>query len=1634
MLFFTFLALLSLALLGPDAEAFQNFNDESWDCLECHDYYDDPYNCSSCHTIFSGGPSSNGHTAHLKIGLPQFCNTCHVDIGDDPPTSKCTICHFKLGLIKHHDYVAEQTFLSTRDTGICWMCHDEMITPDPEDTIPPGYEAICIPLDPCDGSEELLSNGSYTTSLDNDGDLLVDSADPDCTPCSPLAKTLADPHDYVTLQDAFDFAFDNDTIMSSKHTFVEDLSLNQSKAAYLESGFNCFFTTITGKTTVEGKVTMGPGALIIRRGTLVVRSPIEECTDGVDNDGDGLFDCNDPDCDSDIACVGLQPEVCTDCVDNDGDGLIDCADASCSSDIACSLALGSCTACHGDPPVDESTLVSIEPGTGSVTAGAHARHAITELFPCNYCHSGSVGGGPTHIDSFRITMGFSLFGGSYLGGTYDGQTTAIYDSSEVNTSVSNSGSMTCSNIYCHSNVQSVNGTAGPDTYASPMWNALSVACDSCHGQAAESDGQPDSGSHSKHAGSNVGEQNYDCSACHSNGGDVSENHADNILNLDLANTYGSSAVYSQDDHAPGTGGYGTCSNVDCHYGTVTPVWGSALPNAADCSDCHGSVKGTLTGHGEMTNGKHQQHIANVDTGLATFDCGRCHSETVTTGDNKTITGVRHANLSKDVYYDTLNPSASVNTCTTVYCHSDGKGGYNDQVLATAWESGEAIGCDGCHGDTSSHSGEPDYANTGPGTEYANDHDTHSETSICFYCHFMTTMDGVSIVAGSEKHINRAKEVEVHPIFNGQCSDTSFYNEFDCQANGGTWTPQVFSYDDQTKTCSNVICHPGSVQWGDDPANVTAVCGVCHETPPLNSVGQPHTIHFGIGNEGYIPDVYGEHNVGATETSYGFYCGFCHPWSTEEHQNDPSAGTPGAPKHMEIWLGTFFSYGVPVPGGGPLARGGTPIYDTTLATENVDPGIAKDNAGTPVFYYGYHDGTCKNIYCHSDGRGEDPLHTPTWKLGDRPGDCTYCHGNDASSASIIDTGSHEAHIVNGGYGCSECHYDTVTDNRTIKDKRKHVSNGFNALTGEPVAAGEAYDLQPDPQESFVYSYSANGSQCATISCHGDTDATWGDPDSVNCQTCHGLGTGDVDDFIYGNNTRAQIDKTEWDSVGHGRGTTYIGSGNPGADITSCYYCHDSTVTHGDAGNPFRLLNNSGPEGQNGVCLTCHKTGATGYDPDGGGPLPLKVGGLNVDSHHYGPLHDSGNNGGKFCWDCHEPHGDSNIFMVHNDVTKQSDGTYGVPLTTSTVTFMANNTGTDYAKSSSPYDGICNACHTSTDHYTSDSGDGHIASVACIYCHEHTGDDVFLAFEPSYECSVCHGDPPVTSEIGGPNGILEIPGTTGATSPGVHALHATAQEWTVNRTYIRYLQTFPYYEIVTEPTLKKGYNFPCETCHEGGMSFLDLNLDSAIQIGGSVITYGGNRILNPPYSFAGTQYSYKGASPVDQNDPARPVVTGDVILSGSDMKCSTYCHSDGDAIYNGLVDTDFKSPAWVSVDSATSSLPCDACHGYPPENGSTQFSSHGKHVESWRYTCDKCHYETTEDGITITNPAKHGDGNINVTPKPGSSEFRYSFTPGGGGSCFAQPGGTQAPYVGCHLIDDPDSGLYGIHGPQTWQRFD
>jgi len=83
---------------------------------------------------------------------------------------------------------------------------------------------------------------------------------------------------------------------------------------------------------VEGPARLAPGGPVVGAWLLAV------CTDRLDNDGDGRFDCGDPGC-SDVPelCCGREDDAgaCTNGLDDDADGFVDCDDFGCGAAAPC---------------------------------------------------------------------------------------------------------------------------------------------------------------------------------------------------------------------------------------------------------------------------------------------------------------------------------------------------------------------------------------------------------------------------------------------------------------------------------------------------------------------------------------------------------------------------------------------------------------------------------------------------------------------------------------------------------------------------------------------------------------------------------------------------------------------------------------------------------------------------------------------------------------------------------------------------------------------------------------------------------------------------------------------------------------------------------------------------------------------------------------------------------------------------------------------------------------------------------------------------------------------------------------------------------------------------------------------------
>jgi predicted CxxxxCH...CXXCH cytochrome family protein len=769
------------------------------------------------------------------------------------------------------------------------------------------------------------------------------------------------------------------------------------------------------------------------------------------------------------------------------------------ADAATTFTVTACTDCHTYPPTESATR---DTPTGAVV-GSHAKHN-DESIACTTCHVDTTSGETdlAHRDG-NIDLNNPLHSGS---GAYS-KGSSFAQANDLD----GSGLGTCSNIYCHSNIQTVNGTAAADTYGTPSWGGSSLACDTCHGQDPdETDGMPASGSHNLHAGSQIGELNYACTVCHNNGGSGNANHANDTLNMDIDNTYGASAAYSQGDHAPGSGGYGSCSSVQCH-GSATDTWGTDLSSYNTCTKCHGEKAASPSnaqkapgGSGFDTNGDsaatdaqvgaHQVHMT-LPSGIITQlnsggSCNECHKVPSAVSD----AGHNDTALPAEVFPGTINPekadlnsvtpSYSAGTCT-VYCHgADLPGTSSDGADTTpAWnDTGYLTGvaandCAQCHGYPPSSLGV--HSGKGP--------------TDCINCHDSGVNAAGTGFTDASAHINGTVNLA------DDCSD--------CHSSRGGPTPGT----------TPDAAHAKHVQ----TAYVGTVSGGDYGDYSGNN-------WYAYSNTGGVPDK---------------GCGFCHPQSSATHMNgtinlnlDPN--DTGAAGTLKAKNNSTQSY--------------TQVQRTSVTCSSV---------------YCHSSG-------YDNGSGYEYKTSPEWYAGSFVGNkCDDCHGNMPDTSSHMNHGKVGIHYEtiydddgNGlltdaaasgaGHGdpntsttinCNLCHYDTVTvaynDQNTVcntchaaspqgdmvidASATTHVT-GVADVVFAPVTLRSKAQIRDDITTvtelntywqrnngykagasshdsskatlSSTATYNSGTQTCSAVACHNGVDVNW-DTNISSCQACH-----------------------------------------------------------------------------------------------------------------------------------------------------------------------------------------------------------------------------------------------------------------------------------------------------------------------------------------------------------------------------------------------------------------------------------------------------------------------------------------------------------------------------------------------------
>lgn len=891
----------------------------------------------------------------------------------------------------------------------------------------------------------------------------------------------------------------------------------------------------------------------------------------------------------------------------------------------------------------------------------------------------------------------------------------------------------------------------------PSITFASLECYGCHGTKDTRDIRPEDASYRKiSSGGFVGNHRThvslgatpaSCEKCHSGSRNFNSAHRSGLIrvspNINLsrfATTYNNRTSAWPQSAAPVQGG---CTNVNCHFEKDSPMWGSS-PSALTCSSCHPSLPSDGS-HGK----KHGDYF-----GTTSASCAKCHTDHLAeanvfshaSGAGKRgvkvqftaypNSGGTYSGGSND-YPDYLQASSPRNgRCADFYCHSDGRGG--PSVKSLTWSDSKTTDCFTCHrGRTiDSTAGNCDgFGVWSASRNYCTPDLTMSSNGHhrlvgpqwirkypCYYCH-SNTVNSDGSLKDRAKHVNGIKDIAMASQWNILGRPAASYNQ-------------------ATKVCDNVYCHsdgtsdPDSVRpfaWTEPKTE----CNTCHGHP----VGSCSNVGCHDGHVDSTGKVWIAKN--------GWPAGEEWKAAIPMFQNQ-GAGTSRAnshPRHSQSNFTCDQCHAATVVNG----------VCTDCHTAGIPPGSMTEVAHLNAAYHAnknkdvvFRQGgsynpiskTCSNTACHTGGTD------PQWGGSVNSAViCLNCHGTSGADADSF------------GF--------RIYSTQAKINLTEWVTTGH----GRPAAAG-SYPASGNPAANFP------GNPCWY--CH-DNNVIHNDPANpfrlrqhtqfasrfeAECVYCHMTGL-ESECLSCHSNQESLAPQINGDLVkGKHGGTTYT---------TGCRSvgCHpDDASTHKTGAGTWDAAQKADVKNQYlmmGVCLKCHDDDTGGkcnscHTAPGNNPLKYSLGfrpfssvdyrfikpqKARATSAHFGYKHYRAYKqngvwkGGKFCWDCHDPHGDSNIYMIQSQVATATDGTFGIPRSRATVSFTRKQSGLDYARISAPFNGICNVCHAALNekqskHYGKDYGDGHNASRACTVCHEHRFTDSHADDQP---CNSCHLNKPV-----------------------------------------------------------------------------------------------------------------------------------------------------------------------------------------------------------------------------------------------------------------------------------------------------
>ena len=614
---------------------------------------------------------------------------------------------------------------------------------------------------------------------------------------------------------------------------------------------------------------------------------------------------------------------------------------------------------------------------------------------------------------------------------------------------------------------------------------------------------------------------------------------------------------------------------------------------------------------------------------------------------------------------------------------------------------------------------------------------------CYYCH-NATIDESGNIRDLSKHVNGEKNVVMHPDWNLNNRPPASYdsagkicNNVYCHSDGTT-DPDVvrpFAWTEPKTSCNTCHGHPiGSC--------ATSGCHDGHVDPVTGKVWSVKT-GWDAGSEwmGAMP-MFPNQGVGTARANShtrhaqtSFTCDICHAETivngtcTSCHAAGIPPGSMSEVSHLNG--SNHVNKRKDVSFLNPAAS-----YNSTTKTCS-GTGSGCHTGGTDPVWGGSVNSAITCLGCHRTTEADlddfGAFNSQRAKINQYEWETTG-HGRYSTSGRYPVSGNPAANFP--GNPCWYCHDNSVLHNVAANPFRLRVHNQYErrfekecvychmertaeecigchvdqteSLAPQATAAGILFKL-PDGSTEIRYPAHSATTGCLTAgSCHDSDSGLF----QSGAHKGHNVNAG-----IWTLEQKADV-KNQYVMMG------------------VCLQCHDD-----DSG---------------GQCTECHTAPANnprkyslGFDPGTGFIKPKKA---RATSAHFGYKHyraftssggwtKDGNGqvigtwkGGKFCWDCHDPHGDKNIYMIHDQVATTTDGKFGVPKTRAKVTFVDKVSGTSYARKTAPFDGICNVCHSaSSKHYTNSSGDGHNYTRICTSCHEHRFAD---SHANKQACNSCH----------------------------------------------------------------------------------------------------------------------------------------------------------------------------------------------------------------------------------------------------------------------------------------------------------